>query len=233
MSQSKRTPVNSPQVEPPLPEPVDGDARPVLVLTHHPQDYSEDMLAAGLTPLFAANMPELMSILRRRAVSGFVLEVDQVLHTRGLEREHLYLLAEAFPLLRVRRQRSERALALLDDPERFAEQVRHFFPRWARLTPRAPVLLDAVLAAPDDTAFAAALPATVLDISATGGLLMGKAPLPWGDLLRLRIPGLSDPAPITAGVCWRALHGAGRHCAGVRFMEISDAQVRELGGAIA
>ncbi|OIO04328.1 MAG: hypothetical protein AUJ49_02925, partial [Desulfovibrionaceae bacterium CG1_02_65_16] len=178
----------------------DGDARPVLVLTRHPEDYAEDMLAAGLTPLFAAGMPELMGLLRKHAVSGFVLEVDQVLHTRGLEREHLYLLAEAFPLLRVRRPRSARAMALLDDPERFADKVRRFFPRRARLMPRVPVLFDAVLTGPDDPGFAEALPATVLDVSATGGLLMGKGPLPAGNMWRVRIPGLFDQTPITAGV---------------------------------
>jgi len=49
----------------------------------------------------------------------------------------------------------------------------------------------------------------------------------------VRIPGLFDQTPITAGVCWRALHGAVRHCAGVRFMEISEAQARELAVAAA
>jgi c-di-GMP-binding flagellar brake protein YcgR len=122
-------------------------------------------------------------------------------------------------------------VAFLDNPEGFLDQVRRFFPRRARLQPRAPVVLEALLAAADDPGFTAPSRAVILDISSSGGLVMGKDLLEPGGLLRLRIARLSDQAPITAGVCWQGEHGKGHRCAGVRFVEISPRQTEELEGA--
>lgn len=210
----------------------DGFTRPVLVLTRHPEDFADDFLAAGLEPHFAADMQQLQEILKAKAVSGFVLEVDQVFQAKGLEREHLFHLSEAFPLLRVRRS-AQGPTAFIDDPESFLEQVRRFFPRRARLKPRAPVVLEALLAAADDPGFTAPSRAVILDISPSGGLLMGQGPLEPGGLVQLRIARLSDQAPITAGVCWQGEHGKGHSCVGVRFVEISPRQAEELESAAA
>lgn len=210
----------------------DGDfARPVLVLAKHPADYEADCRAAGLEPLCAASMRELLEVLKERAVSGFVFEVDEVLHAGRPLREHVFHLAEAFPLLRALRHGADGQIAFLDDPETFVTQVQRFFPRRARLAPRSPVLLEALLAPADGPAQAEpAEPerAVILDVSSTGGLIMGGGVLEPGHLVHLRIPTLSDSAPITAGVCWS---GGGKGCrrrAGVRFMEIRPGQAREL-----
>ncbi|GAB6126069.1 PilZ domain-containing protein [Humidesulfovibrio idahonensis] len=209
----------------------DALTRPVLVLTKHPEDYRQTLQASGLTPVFAADMRELGQRLQDQAVSGFVLEFDAVWQTRGLQREHLFQLAEAFPLLRVHRAHANDALEFMDKPQDFVSQVLRFFPRRARLAPRAPVVLQALLANANDPGFNAASQATILDVSTNGGLVLGAESFSKGDLLNLRIGGLSDPAPITAGVCWRGKHGQqgrSRHCAGLRFMGLTPGQAEEI-----
>ena len=119
----------------------DALTRPVLVLTKHPEDYRQTLQASGLTPVFAADMRELGQRLQDQAVSGFVLELDEVWQTRGLQREHLFQLSAAFPLLRVHRAHANDALEFMDKPQDFVSQVLRFFPRRARLAPRAPVVL--------------------------------------------------------------------------------------------
>jgi len=210
----------------------DAFTRPVLVLTRHPEDYKETLLASGLTPVFAAGMAEVGERLKEQAVSGFVLELGEVWNARGLQREHLFQLAEAFPLLRVRRLRQQGdSLEFMDRPQDFVSRALRFFPRRARLAPRAPVVLDALLAKADDPEFDAPTQGTILDVSANGGLVLGAESFSKGDLLNLRIGGLADCAPITAGVCWRGEHGrAGksRHCAGLRFMDMAPGQAEEI-----
>lgn len=209
----------------------DGDfARPVLVLAKRPADYEADCRAAGLEPLCASSMQELQEVLKEHAVSGFVFEVGEVLHAGRPLREHVFHLAEAFPLLRTLRLGADGQVAFLDDPETFVAHVQRFFPRRARLAPRSPVLLQALLA-PADAAGGAAQAepehAILLDVSSTGGLIAGGGALEPGHLVQLRIPALSDSAPITAGVCWSGGKGRRRR-AGVRFMEIRPEQAREL-----
>lgn len=215
-----------------------GPPRPVLVLTDRPPDYSAVLGFPWLEPLFESSVAGLLERLAGQSVSGFVLELDKVLHASGLEREHLFQLSEAFPLLRVRRE-EQGGLAFLDDVERFAVQVRELSPRLARHVPRVPVLLGAVLRRRDPGAPEAAakstsaggLPATFLDISACGGALCCETELGPGEELGVRILDLADAAPITALVCWSGRRGrnATRRCVGVRFLDMSPAQVRELG----
>jgi len=215
----------------------------VLVLTDGSPDYDADLGFPWLEPIYEATVAGLLERLADQPVSGFVLELDKVLHASGAERESLFQLSEAFPLLRVRRSGQGGALAYLDDLERFAIQVRALSPRLARHVPRVPVLLRAVLrrsgqeassgGVPDGTAgeVSGGLPATFLDLSVCGGALGCDAELAPGEELGVRFLELSDAAPITALVCWSGRRGRGgkRRCAGVRFLDMSPSQARELG----
>ncbi|MDR3641174.1 MAG: PilZ domain-containing protein [Humidesulfovibrio sp.] len=208
----------------------DNVAFPVLVLTQHPEDYAGNLRESGIEPIFAPNFGDFLDCLKDRTVCGFVLEVDEVLHSPALERVHLFQLSEVFPLLRVRRRKLDNALTYLDEPAEFVTRVSRFLPRPARIAPRAPVMLEALLADADDPLFSAPKPGTILDVSASGGLVNCEKAFGGDGVLRLRIAKLSDPAPITADVCWCMKHGRDhlRHCAGVRFREITPAQAREL-----
>jgi len=218
-----------------------GVPRPVLVLTERWPDYESVLGFPWLEPLYESSVAGLLERLADQPVSGFVLELDKVLHATGMEREHLFQLSEAFPLLRVRRS-EQGGLACLDDLERFALLVRGLSPRLARHVPRVPVLLGAVLRrherGPQDRAPDAAteedavgLPATFLDISACGGALCCEAELGPGEEIDVRILELSDAAPLTSLVCWSGWRGrnATRRCVGVRFLGMSPNQAKELG----
>lgn len=215
--------------------------RPVLVLTERPPDYESVLGFPWLEPLYESTVAGLLERLADQPVSGFVLELDKVLHATGPEREHLFQLSEAFPLLRVRRSEQSGGLAYLDDLERFAIQVRALSPRLARHVPRVPVLLRAVLRRQghgpldreaDGTAngWADGLPATFLDLSVCGGALCCDAELDPGEELGVRILELADAAPVTALVCWSGRRGrdAMRRCVGVRFLDMTPSQTREL-----
>lgn len=214
-----------------------GPPRPVLVLTERPPDYESALGFPWLEPLYESTVPGLLGRLAEQPASGFVLELDMVLHATGQEREHLFQLSEAFPLLRVRRL-EQGGLSYLDDLERFAIQARDISPRLARHVPRVPVVLRAMLlrqggGAPSVAADEAGggLPATFLDLSVCGGALCCDADLNPGEELGVRILDLSDAAPITALVCWSGQRGrdARRRCVGVRFLDMSPGQARELG----
>jgi hypothetical protein len=205
-------------------------ARPVMVLAGRPQDYVEDLALPGLAPVYAADVAELLERLAGQAVSGFVLEVDTVLHAPATERGHLFELAEAFPLLRARGARQGGAPAYMDDPLGFVSEVRGFDPRPARHVPRVPVLLNAMLMRRNGNG-REVLPATLLDLSACGGALNCEADFVPGEELGLRILELSDPEPIPALICWSGLRGRAtcRRCVGVRFLSIRPEQAAELG----
>jgi len=215
-----------------------GVSRPVLVLTDGSPDYDADLGFPWLAPIYEATVAGLLERLTDQPVSGFVLELDKVLHAPGAERESLFQLSEAFPLLRVRRSEQGGVLTYLDDLERFAIQVRALSPRLARHVPRVPVLLRGVLrrsgkGASSDGApggMSGGLPATFLDLSACGGALGCDAELDPGEELGVHILELSDAAPVTALVCWSGLHGkGGKRRAGVRFLNMSPGQAQELG----
>jgi hypothetical protein len=209
-----------------------------MVLTERPQDYAAALGFPWLEPVHEATVAGLLERLAEQPVSGFVLELDKVLHAGPAERETLFQLSEAFPLLRVRRLERGDGVSFLDDLERFALQVRAVAPRLARHVPRVPVLLHALLlrqghgqregAREGD---ADGLPATILDISTCGGALCCDAELEPGEELGVRILGLSSQEPVTALVCWSGRRGrdALRRCIGVRFLHMSPGLARELG----
>lgn len=190
----------------------------VPVLAARPEDFVKLLTAAGFAPLPAPNAARLAAILRDRAVSGFVLELDRVLALRGLEREHLRQLAGGFPLLRVRAGNG--GPVFLDDQDDFIARALDFTPRRARLYPREPMVRPAEIASRDDAAFADARGVMLLDLSATGARVSGAGPLPAGDVLRLRLSprGGSGRGAFAAEVRWRERRGDGRHGAGLRFL---------------
>lgn len=197
--------------------------RKVMVLSLRPGDVGSALAAPGLEPVHVASPGELLEALPGRLVSGFALDVDLVLRAPAGQRELLYHLAQAFPLLRLRRQ--GRSVVCLDDPAEFRAAVLGFAPRAARHEPRAPVLLRGLLADPDPAG--APLPADILDLSSHGGLVSAERPLD-GDL-RLRILDLSDQRPVTARVRWsRPPRRGARPGAGVRFLDIRPGQASEL-----
>lgn len=207
--------------------------RVVMVLSPRPDDVGPVVVAPGLETVHAPGVDELLAALPGRLVSGFALDVDMVLRAPAAQRELLYHLALAFPLLRLRRK--GRSVAFLDDPAGFCAAALGFAPRAARRQPRAAVFLHGLLAAPPGVnggdggqgGEAAPLPADILDVSCRGGLLSASRPLE-GDL-SLRILDLSDQRPLTARVCWRRPPGRGpRHGAGVRFVDIRPGQAEEL-----
>jgi hypothetical protein len=210
-----------------------GIPRPVLVLTERPPDYESVLGFPWLEPLYESTVAGLLERLAAQPVSGFVLELDKVLHAPGPEREQLFQLSEAFPLLRVRRSEQGGGFAYLDNLERFAIQVRALSPRLARHVPRVPVLLRAVLQrrGPGPADAAGGLPATFLDLSVCGGALCCDAELGPGEELGVRILDLADAVPLTALVCWSGWRGrdAKRRCVGVRFLNMSPSQAKELG----
>jgi len=211
-----------------------GAPKPVLVLTERAPDYEAALGFPWIEPLYESTVAGLLERLANQPVSGFVLELDKVLHATGMEREHLFQLSEAFPLLRVRRSEQGGTLAYLDDLERFAIQVRSQSPRLARHVPRVPVLLSAMVYRHErgtSEYVADGLPATFLDISACGGALCCNTELDPGEELGVRILEFSDATPFTALVCGSGRRGrdAMRRCVGVRFLAMSPGQTRERG----
>lgn len=206
---------------------------PVLVLAERPEEYAEALRPLGVLPIGASSVAELLGILAHQTVSGFALEVDMVLRAPAAERAHLFHLAEAFPLLRVRVARNGTELPVfLDDVPAFAAQAQGFEPRRARNVLRSPVVLQAFMAMADDPDFVSPRPVTILDVSPLGGAVNSDAELAPGEEVRLRIQDLSDPAPIRACVCWRKQRGRVRlrHSSGLRFLDISPSQIGELAG---
>ncbi|HWR03621.1 MAG TPA: PilZ domain-containing protein [Humidesulfovibrio sp.] len=204
--------------------------RPVLVLAGRPQDYADDLAVPGLAPLYVPDVAELLDRLAGQPVSGFVLEMDKVLHAPALERGHLFELAEAFPLLRARGARQGGPPVYLDDPRDFVAEVRGFDPRPARHVPRVPVLLHALLTRRSGGG-EQTLPATILDLSACGGALNCETEFAPGEELFLSVLELSDPEPMPALICWSGLRGRAtcRRCVGVRFLGMRPGQAEELG----
>jgi hypothetical protein len=199
----------------------DEGKRTVMVMTRRVEDVLPALADKGLEPVAASGADELLEALPGRLVSGFALDVELVRRAGPPQRELLYHLAQAFPLLRLRR--SGKDMAFLDDPAGFRAAVAAFSPRAARHEPRAPVLLRGLLSSPG----VAAGPLDILDVSCGGGLLSSGRPL--AGEFSLRILDLSDQRPLTARVLWRRglLRGA-RHGAGVRFVDIRPGQAREL-----
>jgi len=202
---------------------------PVLVLAEHPEEYADAVRPLGLAPIGATSVAELLGYLATQTVSGFVLEVEKVLHAPAQERGHLFHLAEAFPLLRVRRN-ADSAPVYLDDMQTFAAQARSFEPRRARNIMRSPVVLQALMARADDPDFLSPKPVTILDVSPFGGATNCDTELALGEEVRLRIQELSDPAPIRACVCWCKQRSRARlrFSSGLRFFDISPTQISEL-----
>ena len=203
--------------------------RTVLVLTERPEDYSALMRRLGLAPQFFLSASALLTHLADNRTSGFVLEVDKVLRASSAEREHLFQLAEVFPFLRVHRDKSDQSIACLDDPGGFTDRVLAFSPRALRHALRVPVSLRG-LVAPAGEATSRPVLVNILDLSFNGGFLNSDTDFGPGEDLSLRILGLTDPEPVQARIRWRRdLGGAsGRHCAGVRFMDIRPSQAEEL-----
>lgn len=206
-----------------------GLARPVPVLAARLEDYAPGLALPGLAPVHVSSVAGLLQLLARQAVSGFVLELDTVLRATAMERGYLFQLAEAFPLLRVRGARPGGSVAFLDDPADFAARVRGFEPRPARHAPRLPVLLHALVARPGAVG-REAFPATILDLSASGGALCCAGSFEPGEELALSIQDLRDPAPMQALACWSGLRGRGRprRHLGVRFLDMRPGQASEL-----
>lgn len=202
---------------------------PVLVLAKRPDQYAEAVRPLGLAPIGATSVAELLGYLAHQTVSGFVLEVEKVLRAPAQERAHLFHLAEAFPLLRVRRN-ADSAPVYLDDMQTFAAQARSFEPRRARNIMRSAVVLQALMARADDPDFLAPKSVTILDVSPFGGATNSDTELELGEEVLLRITELSDSTAIRACVCWCKQRSRARlrFSSGLRFFDISPAQIGEL-----
>ncbi|OGR36974.1 MAG: hypothetical protein A2051_05980 [Desulfovibrionales bacterium GWA2_65_9] len=202
----------------------------MFVLTDRPWDYDADMRQLGLTPSYAPSAHLLLEELLEHPASGFVLEVDKVMHSPGPERDQLFQLACVFPLLRVLRKGQDRAVAYLDDPDGFSSRVRAFPAREVRHCGRVPVLLHGLLTSSEDESFASPVRANILDLSGVGGFVSCPGDFDFGQQVQLRIEGMEDSTPVLASIRWRKgearkrlLHGFGLH-----FENIRPGQLREL-----
>lgn len=206
----------------------DGCCRTVLVLTDTPDDYGADMERLGLTPLFASTVSRLLDHLLDNPVSGFVLEVQKVMRAPGAERDHLFKVSGAFPLLRVRRK--AKGITYIDDLDHFLNRTRLFGPRKVRSHVRVPVRLNILLAAHDDPGFERAVRANLLDVSRSGGFAYTLDDLQHAQTVCLRIQELADPAPIMAHVRWRRQWGLADTLPGIGllFSDIRPGQLDEL-----
>lgn len=213
--------------------------RPVLVLSGRSPQYASLLDYSWVEPIYEPSVESFLARLARQPVSGFVLDLDQVLHAPRPERDHLFQLAGTFPLLRVRCGGQVCGLSCLDDRERFAGLVRVQPPRLARHAPRVPVLLRAVLRR-KSRAERPDVSATILDLSVCGGALNCTQGLDCGEELDVRILDLADSSAMPALVCWAGRRGGrvgrvgqagrpGRLCAGLRFLSMRPEQARELG----
>lgn len=206
----------------------DGRCRTVLILTDTPDDYGADMERLGLTPLFAPTVSGLLDHLLDNPISGFVLEVQKVMRAQGAERDHLFKVSGAFPLLRVRRK--AKGISYIDDLDHFLNRTRLFSPRKVRSQVRVPVRLNILLAAQDDAAFERAVRANLLDLSRSGGFAYTLEEFQHSQSLLVRILELADPAPIHAHVRWRRQWGLADTLPGIGllFSDIRPGQLDEL-----
>ncbi len=204
--------------------------RTILVLTERPDDYSRDLGRLGLTLEFAPRVSSLLDKLQDTPISGFVFEVDRIMHAKRAERDHLLKLAGSFPLLRTMRKGEDCALSYLDDPASFARNVKAFSPRCVRCHTRVPVRLNVLIAAEEDPSFANATRANLLDISASGAFAYSLEDFAAQESVRLRILELTDPAPIYAHVRWRKPWGKAHTLPGLGllFVDIRPGQLEEL-----
>ncbi len=204
--------------------------RIVLVLTERPDDYSRDLGRLGLAPHFTPKVSGLLDKLQDVAACGFVLEIDRVMRTKRLERDHLLKVIGSFPLLRTMRKGEDCVLSYLDDLACFASNVKAFSPRRVRCHTRVPVRLNVLIASEDDLDFEHALKTNLLDISVNGGFAYGLDDFAGQELVRLRILELSDPAPILAHIRWRKPWGSPDILPGLGllFVDIRPGQLDEL-----
>lgn len=214
-----------------------GDSsRTVLVLTERPDDYSRDLGRLGLTPVFAAKVSGLLDKLLETPTSGFVLEVDRVMRAKRSERDHLLKVAGSFPLLRAMRKGEHSILSYLDDPARFARNVRDFSPRCVRCHARVPVRLNILLSAGGAGSAGrgirldGAVRANLLDVSASGGFAYSQEIFAGHDSVSLSILELEDPTPIQAQIRWRREWGQAHTLPGLGllFEDIRSGQLEEL-----
>ena len=204
--------------------------RIVLVLTERPDDYNRDLGRLGLVPHFAPKVSGLLDKLQEIPACGFVLEIDRVMRTKRVERDHLLKVIGTFPLLRTMRKGEDNVLSYLDDLACFASNVKAFSPRRVRSYARVPVRLNVLLAQEDDLGFDSALKTNLLDISANGGFAYGQTDFAGQELVRRRIMELSDPAPIMAHIRWRKPWGSPNTLPGLGllFVDIRPGQLDEL-----
>lgn len=202
----------------------------VFVLTERPDEYSRDLGRLGLKLEFAPRVSGLLDRLLETPTSGFVLEVDRVMRAKRAERDHLLKVAGSFPLLRTMRKGEDFTLAYLDDPGSFAMNVKVFSPRSVRCHTRVPVRLNVLITNEDDSAFAKAHKANLLDLSASGGFAYSLEDFSGQEFVSLRIQELSDPTPIQAHIRWRKPWGRVNTLPGIGllFVDIRPGQLEEL-----
>jgi len=210
-----------------------GIPRPVLVLTERPPDYESVLGFPWLEPLYESTVAGLLERLAAQPVSGFVLELDKVLHAPGPEREQLFQLSEPFRFCGCGARSRAAVLRIWItwsvSPFRCAP-----FPRvWRGMCPVCRCFCEQCCKrrGPGPADAAGGLPATFLDLSVCGGALCCDAELGPGEELGVRILDLADAVPLTALVCWSGWRGrdAKRRCVGVRFLNMSPSQAKELG----
>lgn len=186
------------------------------------------------------SLRELFKRMEREEFSGIFLDVPSLVRASKDEKAALYDLIHIFPTLRVKwdpRNSSVRALFYDSVPgpdagiETFVrEQCVRFAPRTTRQRERASLQLN-ILVSPDPS-FPEEITArtATLNLTTFGCFIIGVENWPRGSRLWVRVPNLSDPAPIEVEVRWRKEWGElpGVPGAGVKFLQMSDGQRGEL-----
>ena len=190
--------------------------------------------------IVVSSIKELFATMEREACSGIFLDVPSLVRATKDDKAALYDLIHIFPTLRVKwdhRNSTVRALFYDSVPgpdagvETFVrEQCAGFLPRPTRQSERAALQLN-ILVSPDPSfPEGAAIKTATLNLTANGCFIIGTGEWTRGRRLWVKMPNLSDPAPIGVDVRWRKEWNdvPGVPGAGVEFVEMRDGQRAEL-----
>lgn len=199
---------------------------PVIAFADSHLPYLDMDLHADLNIKFCTDLDDFFEEVLSSDFSGMILEMRKVMKTPACDRNKIFSLAAAKPLMRSK-ARTDSAV-LVDDPIRFCKDCMLNRKGQIRRYERADVDLQIQVSREDDHVMARESCAEVLNLSETGCFIKTGTDFSENRFLHLKFHDISDKLPIYGAVRWSTTPRKGTYGYGIQFVSIRPGQKNEL-----
>ncbi|WP_419778896.1 PilZ domain-containing protein [Maridesulfovibrio sp.] len=198
----------------------------ILAFTDNQLPYRNLQTHSQMDIKFCTELEHFFREALSKDFSGMLLEMKKVMDIPSRERNKIFTMASAKPLMRTRVNRN--AAYYVDDPDQFYNDCTLKTKAQLRRHRRINVELPVIISYEDDHVMAKEYKAMIVNLSEYGCFMKTSTDLSDNHLVNIRINDIDNKLPICGGIRWSSTPQSGIYGYGIQFMDIKPDQSKQI-----